>query len=313
MSLFIGVRGMNECSSGFFPGSAKGIVIRVGSETFMGKLASLASEMGATLTPIAKEMNRIIIIMTTVSLIFGVIFFGIGLSMKYQLIDTLFFVIGIVVANVPENLNVALTIILALTAKKLAAKNCVVKHLHAVETLGSASVICSDKTGTLTQNKMSVAHLWFSKHLLRIPNVNINHSTNASFTGFICIIPGNSIAEADTSEFATTGFQYTKSDDGFRNLANVAILCSRARFKFGQGDVPVLKRDVEGDASETAILKCMELQIGNVIAYRDACPKVCEIPFNSSNKYQVSIHDLKEPHDPRFLLVMKVNTFFLVL
>ena len=119
---------------------------------------------------------------------------------------------------------------------------------------------------------------------------------------------GNSVAEADTSEFATTGFTYDTNDAGLRALANVAILCSRARFKCGQSDVPVLKREVEGDASETAILKCMELQFGDVIQYRDAYPKVCEIPFNSSNKFQVSIHDLKEHYDPRFLLVMKVGT-----
>jgi magnesium-transporting ATPase (P-type) len=64
---------------------------------------------------------------------------------------------------------------------------------------------------------------------------------------------------------------------------------------------------VEGDASEAAILKCMETQLGNVIKYRAKFPKLCEIPFNSSNKFQVSIHDMRDPEDPRHLLVMKVN------
>lgn len=129
----------------------------------MGRLAYLASEMSSTSTPLSKEMARIIIIMTLMSLTFGVFFFGVGFTMNYTLVETLFFVVGIVIANVPENLNVALTIMLALTGRKLAKNSCVVKHLHAIETLGSASVICSDKTGTITQNKMSVAHMWFSK------------------------------------------------------------------------------------------------------------------------------------------------------
>jgi len=70
-------------------------------------------------------------------------------------------------------------------------------------------------------------------------------------------------------------------------------------------------RVVEGDASETAILKCMETQTGNVVKYREKFPKLCEIPFNSSNKFQVSIHDLRDPNDPRYLLVMKVVTLTL--
>lgn len=67
---------------------------------------------------------------------------------------------------------------------------------------------------------------------------------------------------------------------------------------------------MEGDASETAILKCMELQVGNVAKYRSKYPKLCEIPFNSTNKFQVSIHDMRNPSDPRSLLVMKVKFYF---
>jgi len=115
------------------------------------------------------------------------------------------------------------------------------------------------------------------------------------------------VAEADTSEFATTGIKYAEDDAGFLALSLTAILCSRARFKEDQDHIPIPAREIDGDASETAILRCMELQFGGVIAYRDKFPKVCEIPFNSRNKFQLSVHDLKEAHDPRFLLVMKVR------
>merc|ERR1711950_26629 len=85
----------------------------------------------------------------------------------------------------------------------------------------------------------------------------------------------------------------------------VATLCNRAEFKGGQNDVSMLKREVNGDASEAAILKCTELSKGNVMDYRKRNKKVCEIPFNSTNKYQVSIHETEDANDNRYLLVMK--------
>ena len=91
----------------------------------------------------------------------GGIFFCLGFILKYSVITNFVFGIGIIVANVPEGLYAAITIALTLTAKRLASKKVLVKNLEAVETLGSTTCICSDKTGTLTQNKMTVEHLWY--------------------------------------------------------------------------------------------------------------------------------------------------------
>lgn len=82
-------------------------------------------------------------------------------------------------------------------------------------------------------------------------------------------------------------------------------MCNRAEFKGGQEDVPILKREINGDASEAALLKCMESILHDVKLMRDRNKKVCEIPFNSTNKFQVSIHEVE--NDSRYLLVMKVN------
>merc|ERR1712142_996631 len=257
-------------------GSAKGIVIQTGDRTAMGRIAILASGLETEDTPIAKEIHHFINIITGVAVFLGVTFFIIAFILGYYWLDAVIFLIGIIVANVPEGLLATVTVCLTLTAKRMASKNCLVKNLEAVEALGSTSTICSVKTGTLTQNRMTVAHMWFD----------------------------NKIVEADTSE-DQSGSSFNKEATGWKALERVACLCNRAEFKPGQEGISVLKREVNGDASEAAILKCTELSKGNIADYRKRNKKVCEIPFNSANKYQVSIHETEDPNDNRYLLVMK--------
>merc|ERR1712183_353741 len=259
-------------------GTCVGMVVQIGDNTVMGRIAGLASGLGQDETPIAKEIAHFIHIITGVAVFLGVTFFIIAFILGYNWLDAVIFLIGIIVANVPEGLLATVTVCLTLTAKRMASKNCLVKNLEAVETLGSTSTICSDKTGTLTQNRMTVAHMWFD----------------------------NKIVEADTSEDQSGSQGATwKESSGWKTLERVGMLCNRAEFKGGQEGVSVLKREVNGDASEAAILKCTELSHGNVMDYRKKNTKVCEIPFNSTNKFQVSIHETEDKNDNRQLLVMK--------
>ena len=259
-------------------GTAKGIVVNTGDQTVMGRIAGLATGLETGETPIAKEIAHFIHIITGVAVFLGVTFFLIAFILGYHWLDAVIFLIGIIVANVPEGLLATVTVCLTLTAKRMASKNCLVKNLEAVETLGSTSTICSDKTGTLTQNRMTVAHMWFD----------------------------NKIYEADTTE-DQSGSMALKNNPGWDKLFRVSALCNRAEFKVGQENVTILKKEVNGDASEAALLKCCELAKGNVQEYRAKHKKVCEIPFNSTNKYQVSIHEKGEDEDVPgpFLLVMK--------
>ncbi|XP_039629560.1 potassium-transporting ATPase alpha chain 1 [Polypterus senegalus] len=256
-------------------GIATGIIINTGDRTIIGRIASLASGVGNEKTPIAIEIEHFVDIIAGLAIFFGATFFVVAMVIGYQFLKAMIFFMAIVVAYVPEGLLATVTVCLSLTAKRLAKKNCVVKNLEAVETLGSTSVICSDKTGTLTQNRMTVSHLWFDNHI---------HS-------------------ADTTEDQSGNFD--QSSETWRALGRIAGLCNRAVFKPGQEEIPVPKREVIGDASETALLKFTELTIGNVIDYRGRFKKICEVPFNSTNKFQLSIHELEDPLDLRYLLVMK--------
>ncbi|XP_067849038.1 sodium/potassium-transporting ATPase subunit alpha [Heptranchias perlo] len=257
-------------------GTARGIVINTGDRTVMGRIATLASGLEVGRTPIAIEIEHFIHIITGVAVFLGVTFFILSLILGYSWLEAVIFLIGIIVANVPEGLLATVTVCLTLTAKRMARKNCLVKNLEAVETLGSTSTICSDKTGTLTQNRMTVAHMWFD----------------------------NQIHEADTTE-NQSGAAFDKTSATWSALSRIASLCNRAVFQAGQENVPILKRSVAGDASESALLKCIELCCGSVQQVRDRNPKIVEIPFNSTNKYQLSIHENEKSSESRYLLVMK--------
>ncbi|XP_029432996.1 sodium/potassium-transporting ATPase subunit alpha-3 [Rhinatrema bivittatum] len=269
-------RNITFFSTNCVEGTARGIVVATGDRTVMGRIATLASGLEVGKTPIAKEIEHFIHLITGVAVFLGITFFVLSLILGYSWLEAVIFLIGIIVANVPEGLLATVTVCLTLTAKRMARKNCLVKNLEAVETLGSTSTICSDKTGTLTQNRMTVAHMWFD----------------------------NQIHEADTTE-DQSGASFDKSSPTWVALSRIAALCNRAVFKAGNDNIPVLKRDVAGDASESALLKCIELSCGSVKLMREKNKKVAEIPFNSTNKYQLSIHETEDPNDNRYLLVMK--------
>uniref|UniRef100_A0A452SEY0 ATPase Na+/K+ transporting subunit alpha 3 n=1 Tax=Ursus americanus TaxID=9643 RepID=A0A452SEY0_URSAM len=263
-------RNITFFSTNCVEGTARGVVVATGDRTVMGRIATLASGLEVGKTPIAIEIEHFIQLITGVAVFLGVSFFILSLILGYTWLEAVIFLIGIIVANVPEGLLATVTVCLTLTAKRMARKNCLVKNLEAVETLGSTSTICSDKTGTLTQNRMTVAHMWFD----------------------------NQIHEADTTEDQSGEGGAPAGTKGVRTTS----LCSRyVQLPPSPWPCP----DVAGDASESALLKCIELSSGSVKLMRERNKKVAEIPFNSTNKYQLSIHETEDPNDNRYLLVMK--------
>lgn len=251
-------RNMAYFSCPITEGTARGIVVDTGEMTQIGKIAGLVTGLEKEQTPIAKEINHFVKIICGVAFVFGFVFFIMVYCIQKSFMHAFTYMLGIILANVPEGLIVTLTVCMTLSAKQLKKKNCLAKTLQAVETLGSTSCICSDKTGTLTLNLMSVSHLFCNYEILD----KNDHSHLSQMT--------------------------------FSELCTAASLNLKATFMGGQkGDVPIDKRKILGDASESAILRYMEANRA-ALETQEKNPKVAEIPFSSVYKYQVTIHRMQQ-------------------
>jgi magnesium-transporting ATPase (P-type) len=140
-------------------GQAKAIVFATGSLTEFGRIAQLTQTGGAGLSPLRKQLVYLSRLIAFLAIGIGLIFFALGALIAVPFWQDFIFSIGIIVAMVPEGLLPTLTLALVLAAKRLARRNVLIRHLGSVETLGSATVICTDKTGTLTENRMRAREL----------------------------------------------------------------------------------------------------------------------------------------------------------
>ena len=141
-------------------GQARAVVYATGMRTEFGKIAHLTQTAGEASSPLQREIARLSRLVALLATGLGGAFFLIGQALGLPFWENLLFAIGIIVANVPEGLLPTVTLSLAMATQRMAKRNALVRHLSAVETLGSTTVILSDKTGTLTQNRMSVRRLW---------------------------------------------------------------------------------------------------------------------------------------------------------
>jgi len=141
-------------------GNGLGIVYATGMNTEFGKIASLTQTAVEARSHLQQEIERLSRLIALLALMIGLIFFGIGFAVGLPMWTSLMFAIGIIVANVPEGLLPTVTLSLAMATQRMAKRNALIRHLPAVETLGSTTVICTDKTGTLTQNRMTVKQVF---------------------------------------------------------------------------------------------------------------------------------------------------------
>ena len=141
-------------------GTGRAVVIATGTDTRLAGLSELTGSVERPTSPLARELQRIVRVMATITIAVGLAFFGLSVVLGSPVKDGFLFAIGVTVALVPEGLLPTVTLSLAIGAQRMAGRHALVRHLDAVETLGSTTFICTDKTGTLTRNEMAVVEAW---------------------------------------------------------------------------------------------------------------------------------------------------------
>ena len=258
-------------------GRGKGIVVETGMHTEVGNIAGMLNSVEETATPLQQKLNKLGKSLGIMAIVICIVIFIIGLAYGKDVIDMFMTAVSLAVAAIPEGLAAVSTIVLAIGVQRMVKKNAIVKKLPAVETLGSASVICSDKTGTLTQNKMEVQKVYVNGQLIDVKELYKENKYNSDelektiLIGMLCndtkIALGNSTTnEADSAKTDNSNDSTSNSEGS--NLKNVTFT---------------------GDPTEIALtqlafnLKYDENEINNH-------PRVAEIPFDSDRKLMTTVN-----------------------
>lgn len=208
----------NMCFSGtsITAGYGTGIVVATGKNTEIGKIAKVLSHSVKEKTPLEKNIDKIgkILTFSILAIVFIVFLVQVIFNKNITAMDALLTAVALAVAAIPESLPAVITIIMALGVQKLARKNAIVKKLSAVETLGCCNVICSDKTGTLTKNEMSISHIYENLKLSSHTNFKQDNSMLLRIATFCnnAIIDGSNIT-ADATETAIVKFLQAQNID----------------------------------------------------------------------------------------------------
>jgi P-type Ca2+ transporter type 2C len=249
-------------------GTGRAVVYATGMETEFGRIAHLTQTLEDDPSPLQKEMIHVTRMVTLVAVGIGALFFLLLLLLsEITLAESFIFAVGMIVAFVPEGLLPTVTLALATGSQRMARRNALIKRLSAVETLGCTSVICTDKTGTLTQNEMTVSKIWVARQRFTV--------TGVGYAPDGVIFPEGEGVQAG-------------SRTDMRQLLIAAGLCNNARLIAPQGDsIPWM---ILGDPTEAA-LKVAALKGGvDIEAEVQKAPRLRELPFESGRKMMSSIH-----------------------
>lgn len=257
-------------------GNGTAVIIATGMSSEIGKIATLTQMVKEELSPLQMEINKLTKIIAIVATALGLIFLGIGTWVAgLSFAASALFALGIILGNIPEGLLPAVTLSLAVAVQRMSKRHVLIKKLSSVETLGSTNVICTDKTGTLTTNQISVRKIWINNQMIGVSGTSYEPSGTFSL-----------IANAPKE----------LSDDFLRRpdfsiLAQTSVLCSTANL------LPPTENkkhwSISGDPTEGALLVLAGKAHYSVSEERENFPLLKRFPFESVRKRMSSIHRLQ--------------------
>lgn len=247
-------------------GRGRAVVVGTGTETEFGRVAELLKTVESAKTPLQENLNRVGSILAQAALVLVALLALLGMLRGKPPLEMFLFAVAMAVAVVPEALPAVVTIALAVGVQRMAKRNALIRRLPAVETLGSASVICTDKTGTLTKDEMTVRSLYVGDRLIQVSGVGYQPVGN-----FLC--DGKTIDPA--------------ADEVLLRLLRAAVLSSDAHLVHHEDDG---RWSVKGDPTEGALL-AMAAKAGlHKRELEEQYPRVHEVPFSSERKRMTTLH-----------------------
>lgn len=253
-------------------GAAEAVVFATGMRTAFGEIARLTQSVGDQLSPLQREMERLTRVVSAIAVGVGVFFFVLAVVIAgIDLANGFIFALGMIVAFVPEGLLPTVTLALAMGTQRMARRNALVKRLSAVETLGCTTVICTDKTGTLTQNEMTVREIWVGGRQISVSGVGY----------------------APEGQFSERGapLEHPGEDLELRRLLLAAVLCNDARLIPLRPAMPSDDQtryddrwSILGDPTEAALLVAARKAGIDSNAEAQRMPRIRELPFESRRK-----------------------------
>ena len=254
-------------------GQGIGVVVATGTATELGRISTLIGTVAQLTTPLVRQMDRLARQITVVVLAVSALVFAYAmLAQAYGLDEAFMAVIGLAVAAIPEGLPAVMTITLAVGVRRMARRNALIRRLPAVETLGAVSVICSDKTGTLTRNEMMVGAVVTADRQLAVEGAGYAPEGGFRAAGGVAVDPA--------------------ADPLLEELSLAALLCNDAHLnRRGAGWT------AEGDPMEAALVAFAAKAGHDVAAARAGFPRLDEIPFDSRHRYMATLN-ARDGHPP---------------
>ncbi|MCL6250286.1 cation-transporting P-type ATPase [Altererythrobacter sp. KTW20L] len=258
-------------------GQGTGVVVATGAQTELGRISTMIGNVEQLATPLIRQMNHFARQVTVVVLGIAVLVFGYAwLSDSYAMDDAFMAMVGLVVAAIPEGLPAVMTITLAIGVQRMARRNAIIRRLPAVETLGAVSVICSDKTGTLTRNEMTVASLVTGDGAIRVDGVGY--------------APTGSFAADDGAALDPA------AEPLLEELTLAGLLCNDASLREAEG-----RWIVDGDPMEGALVALAGKAGHHDAAARGEFARLAEIPFDARHRYMATLN-ARAGHDPQLFI-----------